>query len=265
MNRITQRWSRPLVLLVFLALFAVGCTESIYHGLDERQANEMVVVLEQHGMEAGKEVDPAGEGTWKVTVPTAVKAQAWQVLQNEGLPRPEVAGFDAFYPSGGLVPTASEERVLLQYATAQELRESLLAIDGIVDARVNLVMPEKPRVQLETTVIEPPRASVLLKYHAGAEEPPISDDATRQLVAGGVEGLEEQQVDIIFTRAARSAKPLAESKLATVGPVSLAPKSKGVFQLLIALMGLCIVLLSAGLVYMVFRARKKSSAGEVMP
>lgn len=236
-----------------------GCSEPIYHGLDEKQANEMVVVLEQHGLEAGKEKDPAGENTWKVTVPSAVKVEAWRVLQSQGLPRPKVSGFDAFYPSGGMVPTASEERVLLQYSTAQELRKSLLAVDSVVDAQVNLVLPEKPRVQLETTVVEPPRASVLIKHRSKDEKPPMTAEQVRKLVAGGVEGLDAKNVEVILTRAERSAKPLVEPPLATVGPVSVAKKSKGVFQLLVAAMAFCIVLLTGGIVFLIFRMRRKAA------
>lgn len=258
MNRI-EKWSRWSLAVFFVTVVCVaaGCSEPIYHGLDEQEANEMVVTLEQHGLEAGKEKDPEGENAWKVTVPSATKVEAWRVLQAEGLPRPDVSGFDAFYPSGGLVPTSSEERVLLQYSTAQELRKSLLAVDGIVDARVNLVLPEKPRVQLETTVVEPPRASVLIKYASERKKAPLDDQAVRKLVAGGVEGLDGEHVDVIFTRSTHTARPVVEPQLATVGPVSVATKSKPVFQILVVGMGLCIVLLTAGLVFLVFRMRRK--------
>ncbi|WP_168210856.1 secretion protein [Persicimonas caeni] len=252
-----NRWIGSLALC--LLLVGAGCTEPIYHGLGEKEANEMVVVLEQHGLEAGKERDPAADNAWKVTVPSAVKVEAWRVLQTEGLPRPEVSGFDAFYPSGGMVPTASEERVLLQYSTAQELRKSLLAVDTVVDAQVNLVLPEKPRVQLETTVVEPPRASVLIKYRSDSKKPPLGQEKVRSLVAGGVEGLDAKNVDVIFTRAARSAQPLVEPAFATVGPVSVAEKSKGVFQLLVVAMALCIVMLTGGVVFLIFRMRRKAN------
>lgn len=262
MTKMVKRWLM-LAAASMVAMLGAACTEPIHHGLLERQANEMIVVLEQHGIEASKEPDPTADEVWRVTVPSAMRVEAWHVLQNEGLPRPDVSGFDEFYPSGGLVPTASEERILLQFSTAQELRESLLDVDGVVAARVNLVLPEKPRVQLETTVIEPPRASVLIKHRAADEAPPLDQAQVRRLVAGGVEGLDGERVEVIFTRAMRSARPLEQSEFATVGPVSVAGKSKGVFQVMIAAMGLCIVLLAAGLVYLVFRMRREPAGAEV--
>ncbi|MGM0555376.1 MAG: hypothetical protein ACQEVA_03260 [Myxococcota bacterium] len=248
--------------LAFALLFAAACSEPIYHGLQERDANEMVVVLEQHGIDASKRRDPAGDEAWLIEVPPAQSGEAWRVLQKEGLPRREVSGFDKFYPSGGLVPTENEERVLLQFSTAQELTRSLLKIDGVVDAQVNLVLPEKPRVQLESTKIEPPRASVLLKYKVESGEPPVSRESISRLVSGGVEGLEQERVDVIFTRADRSAVPLAESKVSSIGPIAVAPESKSAFQILIGLMGVSIVGLCGALVYMVLRMKRMQRAGD---
>lgn len=251
-----------LIIIAVGLLLLSGCSEPIYHGLPERDANEMVVVLEQQGIDASKSRDPAADDAWLIEVPPAQTGEAWQILQKEGLPRRDVSGFDKFYPSGGLVPTQNEERVLLQYSTSQELTRSLLKIDGIVDAQVNLVLPEKPRVQLKSTVVEPPRASVLIKYKADREQPPVSLEAVSRLVSGGVEGLEEEQVDVIFTRAERSAQPLAKSKVSSIGPIAVAPESETAFQILIGLMGLCIVGLCGALVYMVLRLRRLQTGGE---
>lgn len=256
MQNTRKRWFLYLIAMGSLVILTSACAEPVYHGIAEVEANEMVVVLEQHGLEAGKERDPEGDNLWMVTVPSAERVRAWKVLQDEGLPRPEVSGFSAFYPSGGLVPTSSEERVLLQYSTAQELRQSLLAIDSVVGARVNLVLPEKPRVRLQNTVIEPPRASVLIKYQPTQKEPPLSELAVQRLVSGGVEGLSPENIEVIFTRSMRSARPLSEPTLASIGPVSVAHKSKLAFQILIFGMGFCIMLLCVGLGFMIFRQQR---------
>src|SRR5690606_64424 len=124
--------------LCLAVLVLSACTEPVHHGLSERAANEMVVVLEQHGIEAHKERDPAGDGQWLVAVGAGARVEAWRILQIEGLPRPETGGFGSFYPGSGLIPTAGEERVVLQYATAQELQKALLKLEGVVDAHVNL-------------------------------------------------------------------------------------------------------------------------------
>jgi type III secretion protein J len=248
------------VLVLAMMLGCIGCSAEIYHGLDEPEANEMVVVLEQHGIDADKARDPSGDNTWLVEVPEGQRVEAWRILEREGLPRPDVEGFGQFYPSGGLIPTASEERVLLQYATAQELQRSLLKIDGVLDAHVNLVMPEKPKIQLSGAETAPPRASVLVKYRARdtdgkALEPPVDTAAVRQLVAGGVEGLEPDAVEVMLTPAHRALAPLKDAELAQVGPVAVKSDNKVVLQGIIGGMFFAILVLSAGIVVLVVRRR----------
>lgn len=253
-----SKWTSIMgAVLALSVLFLTGCQEEVYHGLTERQANQIVVALEQNGIQADKAADPSGEQEWIVTVPSGEKVRAWQLLEAKGLPRPKVEGIGKFYPTGGLIPTASEERVLFQYATAQELRKTLLKIDGVVDAQVNLVLPEKPRVRLSNTEVEPPRASVLVKYRANSPsesgEPPIDEKAVEKLVAGGVEGLERKNVEVILSAATDAAEKLQDPDFRQVGPVSVAPRSKTMLQMVIGLMGFIIVVLGGGVVFLLWR------------
>ena len=262
-----RRWQQGVVALAATWALA-GCSAEVYHGLDEASANEMIVALEQHGIDGTKESDPVEEGRWVVVVPSASEVDAWRVLQAEGLPRPEPQGFEAFYPSGGLIPTSSEERVLLQYATAQELRRSLLAVDGIVDARVNLVLPGKSRVPMPNQPDPKPRASVLVKYRpapAGAEGAPqggapVDVAQVRRLVAGGVEELDLEAVEVILTAERRSQKPLAEPRFEQVGPISVAPQSKRWMQLVVGLLSLAVVGMGALIAFLLLRGRRRVGA-----
>jgi type III secretion protein J len=247
--------------LAALTLWAVvGCSAEVYHGLSERQANELVVALEESGIAADKSPDPAGEATWLVSVARGERVRAWQLLESQGLPRPETGGFDEFYPSGGLIPTSGEERVILQYATAEELRKTLLKIDSVVDAQVNLVLPEKPRIRLEHTKVEPPRASVLVVTRP---EPEVTPEEVRRLVAGGVEGLAAQRVEVVLKTAPVDRAKIGQPDLATVGPVSVAPESQGMLRAVIGGMGAIIVLLAGGTMYLLWRRgfRERHSDG----
>lgn len=242
--------------MVLLAVLAVGCQEEVYHGLSERQANRLVVALEQEGVSADKLRGASGEGTWTVTVPSGQKVRAWKLLEARGLPEPETDGFDEFYPTGGLIPTASEERILYQYATSQELRETLLKVDRVVDAQVNLVLPEKPQVQLSNTEVEPPRASVLVKYRPGGTssrgELPVSRDEIERLVAGGVERLERENVEVVLSAARNPVGNVQEPDFAKVGPVSVAPGSTTVARAVIGGMGVIVLVLGGGVAYLLW-------------
>ena len=252
--------------IVLLVLLVTGCSEEVYHGLSERRANQLVVALEQSGIQASKAKDPAGEGKWMVTVPSGEEVRAWKSLEQKGLPRPEVQGFGSYYPTGGLIPTASEERILYQHATAQELRKTLLKIEGVVEAQVNLVLPEKPRVKLANQEVEKPRASVLIKHRVGGEasESPVAVQEVERLVVGGVERLTADRVEVVLTPAQGAAEALEKPDFEQVGPVAVAPRSKSMLQGVVGLMGVIIVVLGAGVVFLLWRQMSGAESTELL-
>ena len=262
--------TRPLSSLragaLALALLALNaCTTEIYHELDERSANEMIVALERHGISAQKGPDENVEGAWTLSVGTADRVDAWQVLQNQGLPRPAVKGFESHYPSAGLIPTSSEERIVLQFSTSQEMRRTLLTVDRVVDAQVNLVLPEKPRVPMPNQVIEKPRCSVLVKYrvHEGGEAtPPLSNEQVAELVAGGVEALEISHVTVIQTPEHVSTQAITSPRFAQVGPIAVAPQSKAWMQLLLGVLSLTVVFMGAVIAFLLIRRRVRPEASQ---
>lgn len=256
-GRGTTVWSLLALVLVLLT----GCDEPLQHGLEETDANAMVVALQTAGFEAEKIRDPADAERWAVTVPVSQRVDAWAALQREGFPRPEQGGFGEFYPGGGLIPTATEERIVLQYATARELQSSLLRIDGIVDADVHLVLPEKPRVQMSGTTPPKPRASVLIQWRPRDEAAPIDEESVRELVSGGVENLAPDDVHVVMTQVPKRQVRDEAPEMAQVGPIAVAPSSRGALQTLILSLGGVIIALASGLVFVVFKMRRSKPTG----
>ena len=249
------------VFAVSVLWLGAGCEQPLQHDLDEREANAMVVTLTEQGFEAQKVRDPGDGERWAVVVPRQERVQAWSVLQREGFPRPELGGFGDFYPGGGLIPTAKEERVVLQYATAKQLRTSLLHVDGIVDAHVHLVMPEKPRVQMGDGSDGQPRASVLVQWSERVGQPPLNEEEIRQLVGGAVENLDPQAVHVVMNSVA-SAQPAAQRpEYSRVGPIAVAPQSRNLLRGFVLLMGAVIIALSSALVYLVVKRRREPPGG----
>lgn len=247
-----------LVVASLVIGLAAGCGEPLKHGLDEDEANAMVVTLSREGVDAEKSRDPSDGERWAVDVPSHQRVDAWSILEREGFPRAEQGGFDDFYPGGGLIPTAQEERVVLQYATARELQSSLMRVDGIIDAHVHLVLPEEPRVQMGSDDDSEPRASVLVQWRQRDGSPPLDADAIRQLVSGGVEDLRAESVHVVMTAVGDVEREAVEIDFVQVGPFAVAPESQGILQALMAAMGLVIIVLASGLVFVVFRHRRSA-------
>ena len=64
-------------------------------------------------------------------------------MQDHGLPRRSVAGYESIFGEGAMIPSPNEDRVRLQRALAGELEQTLLAVEGIIDARVLLHLPQE--------------------------------------------------------------------------------------------------------------------------
>ena len=252
---------RRVALIAGLVWALAGCQEPLHHDLDEGEANAMVVALTQQGFDAEKLRDPHDGERWAIRVPTDQRVAAWTVLQQEGYPRPAAGGFGDYYPGNGLIPTAQEERVVLQYATAREIQSSLLRVDGIVDAHVHLVLPEKPRVRISADQVARPRASVLVQWSERVGEAPLDEEAVRALVSGAVEDLEPQAVHVVLTPVRIAEGTPAVQEFARVGPIAVAPSSRGLLQVVILFMGGVIIALASGLVFVVMRSRRRDAPG----
>jgi type III secretion protein J len=237
---------RPLLALLLL----VACSTPIRHGLDEPAANEVVSALERVGIGAEKTRDDAsGPSTFLVQVSSGDAVRALDVLHALGLPRERRTGFAEIYGQASLVPTATEERARYVEALSGEIERTLETVDGVVSARVHLVLEEteglgdKPKNAAQ--------AAVLLKTQSG---PPIKEADVQKLVAGSVPGLAAGSVAVVSTPAA---DPPGGSSLAPVGPLRV---TRGTRSLLVGALIVALGVLALLAALLLFTARRLAAA-----
>jgi type III secretion protein J len=193
---------RALLLLLLALLSLTACArDELAHGLEEAQANQVLVALDEGGIRGEKRPDERGEGVWRVDVAGADAARAQRILAERELPRPRAPGFGEVFGKGSVVPTPTEERALYLHALSGELARSVEAIDGVIEARVHLALPEHDAFHSGATPAA--RAAVLVKARPGARarvEPLTAGIGA--LVAGAVAGLDAAEVSVIVTEAA---------------------------------------------------------------
>jgi len=245
-----DRWLVRLLLLGCLA----GCSTGVLHGLDEPSANEALGALESAGIAAEKVADDGAQGSerFALRVPRAEAPRALGVLGARGLPRERRHGYAEVYGQPSLIPTASEERARYLQATAGEVERTLEMVDGVVSARVHLVLEESDPLALDAGKPRAAaRAAVLIKI-AGSRAP-LAELDVQKLVAGSVPGLDPHAVAVVTTPA-----PVAEAgalgALASVGPFRVTPSSRAP---LIALFGAALATIGvlAGLLLLSVRRR----------
>jgi len=192
------------VMVAGIGVFA-GCggTE-IQHGLDERQANLIVFKLRKAGIEATKVKEKGRKPAFTITVPVKQASKAFDVLLIENLPRPKDKGVGEVFGGSGLVPTSTEEHIKMVYAMSGELSKTLKRMDGVLDARVHLVVPRRSPLADPEAPKPQPKASVYLKVEAG--KTPASLAAIQSLVAGSVAGLDSKNVSVLVQQGTAASK-----------------------------------------------------------
>jgi type III secretion protein J len=225
------------------ALLAIACEKPVQYGLDEAAANEVVTALERANIAAKKMKEEGGgnEPTFLVTVTNGEDVrQAIELLRNLGLPRTRRSGLAEMYGQPSLVPSATEERARFLKALGNDVERTLETIDGVVSARVHIVLPEadplsadaKPRVAAQAGVLIKTRANVTI---------PLKESDVQRLVAGAVSGLLPANVAVVVTAAPDWAS--TQPSLIAVGPIRMTPGSRAVlFGALLIVLGVVAVL-----------------------
>ena len=244
---------RPAVALAALLVVA-GCSTNILHGIDERAANDATAALERAGIGAEKVPDEGSSGGggagYTIRVAGGDGTRALDLLRALGLPRDKRRGFAETYGQPSLIPTPSEERARYLDATAGEIERTLETVDGVVSARVHLVLEESDPLAVDTKPRSAARAAVLLKARPGAA--PIAVADVQKLVAGSVAGLDAGAVGVVITAAADPGE-VAAATLSPLGPLRVTP---GTRPLLVGALAVVLLLLALLAVLLLVTARR---------
>lgn len=223
------RWLAAFVLLLALA----GCKVALYSNLKEQEANEIVAALSAEGIGAAK---TKLEGSnWQVEVEEDRLSQALDVLRVQGLPAERYASMGEVFQKQGLVSTPSEERMRYIYAISQELSQTLRNVDGVVSARVHVVIPANDPLSEK---IRPSSAAVFIKHRPDVDLRLLAP-AVKDMVAHSIEGLTHDQVSLSLFEARRT------SSAAAAGHAAGAPMVLGILSTQTAMVLLGLLLLAA--------------------
>jgi len=188
---------KATVSLILCLLLVIGCGKEIFHGLNEQQANSMILLLKMNGIEGIKYIEKSARGdSWTIQVPSAQETQALMLVHQHHLPRKTHHGFEEIYQEKSLIPSSSEEKARYLDALCEEIAETLEIADEILQARVHLAIPDKEKFRFNEKNDKNPTASVLIKTKNESTNT-IDNDRIRMLVSNSVTDLTPDNVEII--------------------------------------------------------------------
>ncbi len=231
LSRRATRWVAPLLLV----LLAACSQQELYGQLNERQANEMVAVLRNAGLAAEKSTSRDGK-SYVVSTSAHDFSRAVEVLHAGGFPRDSFDTLGQVFKKEGFVSSPTEERARFTHALSQELSNTLSNIDGVVQARVHVSVPERNPLADAPT---PATASVFIKHRPGVD---LSQEVgkIKGLVVNAMEGLPYDNVTVALFPAEPLPPAAPRSALAAAwanyGGAILAVAGAGVLAVLAALL-----------------------------
>lgn len=179
-----------------MAVKSAGTPKYVFEGrkLTQEDVGDITKVLDDLKIK-DYVVEDNGEAGQRILVSPEKKYYVQIELSKRGLPRRSVGG--------GPLPSNAPTSIMNEYYK-KELRGDIIMtlrqIDGIVDATINLVVPEKSTFLDEK---EESKAAVMLRLRQGYELQGETIMAITNLVANSVEGLKSENVQIADTNGRR--------------------------------------------------------------
>lgn len=227
-----------LVLLLATMLTACGERIELHSQLSEQDANEVIAELADKHIPAEKRI---GKESVSVLVSSEDINRAVHVLSAAGLPKRSRNSLGDVFQKDGVISTPLEERARYIYALSQELEATLSQIDGVVVARVHVVLPERIA---PGEPVQPASAAVFIKHRMDLDPDSVLP-RVRRLVASSIPGLsgkEEQKLAIVFVP---SESYREAPRMVRIGPYSVPEERIELLKLLlvVGLLGGIVILL----------------------
>ena len=243
-----KNWLRWSLVCLCVTLAACGGRVDLMGSIPEDEANDVLAALLKENIAAEKV--SGKEGMVGVRVDSQQVGRSLEILRANGLPRERFAGMGQVFKKEGLISSPLEERARYIYALSQELGNTLSKIDGVLTARVHVVLPERGTVGEAGT---PSTAAVFIKHQDGYNLE-IIQPQIRRLVTNSIPGLTADRVSVIFVASRnREAANATAEKFDHVWGIAVPSNSAGTLSAL--LWGMAILLILA-LVALGLLARK---------
>lgn len=161
----------------------------LYSGMESQDASTVLSTLKDMG------VDAKAQGNDTILVVSSDVDTLRLELASEGYPSSGL-NYDIYQNASGLGVTDSEKKVYYQYQLQENLRKTIMQMDSIKDAVVNIDLGEDSSYVLSNNN-KVPTASIMLKLDGNKKLDSGEVKAIVELVSKSVSGLDTKNVKIV--------------------------------------------------------------------
>lgn len=181
-----------IIIIVATVLLNHKSYSVLYSGMNPKEAGEVLTVLSE------MKVTAKSQGDDTILVESSQVDSVRMQLAGQGYPNSGF-NFDIFKNASGLGTTDMEKRVYLQFQYQDNLRRTIIKMDKIEDAVVNVNLSEEsPFVLSEKN--KPATASVMLILKEGYKINSEEVRAISELVSKSIPGLKVEDVRIVDSK-----------------------------------------------------------------
>ena len=234
------------VVTLLCCLLLAACEQELLKGLDQRQANEVLAVLQQSNIPAKKQ--DMGKTGYTIQVDQTDFARAVELLKTHELPSKPRVEISEMFPADSLATSPRAEKARLYSAIEQRLEQSLLVLPSVVKARLHISYD----VDASTVRRQNPPAhlSVLVVYR-NVDDETVLINQIKRFLKNSLDSVDYDDISVV----------LAKSDQDTQITLPVTPKASLVTPERLG-MGAAAVLILVGVAFVMFRGKlgKPSSA-----
>lgn len=184
------------VVPVFFCVLLAGCEQELLKGLDQRQANEVLAVLQQANISAKKQ--DAGKLGYSVQVDEADFAKSVQLLKTNDLPTKARVEISQMFPADSLATSPRAEKARLYSGIEQRLEQSLLVLPAVVKARLHISYDVESSATRQQSA--PSHLSVLVVYR-NAEDESVMINNIKRFLKNSLPLVNYEDISVVMTKA----------------------------------------------------------------
>ncbi len=242
-------------ILLVLTVVLTGCKTELYSKVEEQQGNEMLALLLEHNISSEKK--PGKDNMVSLHVDRDKLSYAVEILRKNGYPKSQFNSVKDLFKQDKLISTPFEDRTRYIYALSESIAETLSLVDGVMTARVHVVIPEEEEENRVSS------AAVFIKHNPNYDfNAHIAQIKT--IVSSGIAGLSYDAVDVsLFPAQTENIVQADTHHVRNIYGLEIVTESVPKFYALIVGLILLIILSVLGNIYFFLRRKElqPSSSG----